>query len=136
MAMNLPRLVRMAAVTVIAAGACAGSGSKATPHASPHRCVAESGSPTDVAGEPDWRRYAPYRPWTDRSGCLVRIDVLAERPGPEHCGSQGATVLIAGRPLGTRYGTAADTIEYVRDPDQAFGRAQLAQGFEPDARLP
>ena len=79
---------------------------------------------------------APQRPWIDRGGCLVRIDVLAERPGPEHCGWQGPTVLIAGRPLGTRYAAQADTIEYVRDPDQVFGRPQLAQGFEPHARLP
>src|SRR5207302_2730778 len=62
-------------------------------------------------------------------GCLVRIDILAERPGPEHCGQGGASVLISGRPLGARYGTSADTLEFVRDPDGVFGRPDLSEGF-------
>src|SRR3954464_4055130 len=103
MAMKLRRCIGMALVTVVAAGACGGSGSRGTldkpptsilenpattasvrpttlPTAKPadegaaaaaRRCEAEPGSAIDVAHEPAWRQYAPYRPWTDRNGCLV-----------------------------------------------------------------
>ena len=86
----------------------------------------------DVANEPDWRRYADYREWT-RDGCLVRIDVLADRPGPEHCGWESARVIITGAPLGSRYTSGSDDVEYIRDPDNVLG---FAAGFEPDATLP
>jgi hypothetical protein len=62
-------------------------------------CMANPGSPLDVAGEPDWRQYADYFPWTDVDGCLVRIDVLAERAGPDHCGWEDSRVLITGPSL-------------------------------------
>jgi hypothetical protein len=45
-------------------------------------------------------------------------------------------VLITGRPLGARYGASADTLEFVRDPDGAFGRPELSKGFAADARVP
>jgi hypothetical protein len=89
-----------------------------------------------VAHEPDWRRHANYLPWTDRDGCLLRIDVVAERPGPDHCGWEKARVLIVGQPLGARYTTPADTTEFVRDPDGVFGRPDLTAGFDPGATLP
>lgn len=106
------------------------------PRAEPHECEAEEGSVIDVAHEPDWRAYAGYLPWTDADGCLLRIDALAERPGPEHCGWEGARVLIVGQPLGTLYTTPADTTEFVRDPDGVFDRPDLTAGFEPNATLP
>ena len=103
----------------------------------PRECEAAEGEVTDVATEPpDWRQHGDYLPWTDREGCLLRIDVLAERPGPEHCDQQRARVLITGQPLGARYTTAADDTEYVRDPEGVFGDAALTAGFDPDAEVP
>lgn len=107
-----------------------------TAPADPHECEAKEGSVIDVAHEPNWRSNASYLPWTDADGCLLRIDVLAERPGPEHCGWQQARVLIVGQPLGTPYTTRADTTEFVRDPDGAFDRPDLTAGFDPLATLP
>jgi len=102
----------------------------------PHECDAVEGSPLDVAHEPDWRPYAAYLPWTDRDGCLLRIDVLAERPGPEHCEWQDARSLIVGQPLGARYTTSADDVESVRDPTGVYERPEITAGFDPDATLP
>jgi hypothetical protein len=102
----------------------------------PRVCEAEAGSPTDVAGEPDWRRFGDYLEWTDEEGCLVRIDVLADRRGPEHCGFQDARVIITGSPLGEPYTTSTDDVTYVRDPEGVYGVAELTAGFDPDAMLP
>jgi hypothetical protein len=102
----------------------------------PHACTAEAGSVTDIAGEPDWRRWADYRAWTTGDGCLVRIDVLADRPGPAHCGYESARVIITGKPVGTRYGPSRYTDHYVRDPDNAFGDAATAAAFDADVELP
>jgi len=101
-----------------------------------HECDGASGSDIDVVREPNWRRYAAYLPWTDRDGCLVRIDVLAERPGPEHCGWERARVLIMGQPLGSRYSGPANDVEFVRDPDGVFDLSALTAGFVPGAVLP
>lgn len=98
------------------------------------RCTAERGSVTDVDNEPDWRQHADYRPWTDTKGCLVRIDVVAERSGPDHCGWEDADVLIVGDPLGERYG--AESVQFVRDPDGVFDRPALTEGFAADAEVP
>jgi hypothetical protein len=102
----------------------------------PHACEAERGAVTDVAGEPDWRRWADYRPWTTADECLVRIDVLADLPGPAHCGYQSARVIITGKPVGTEYGGPGNSAEYVRDPENVFGDATTAAAFDPDAELP
>ncbi len=97
--------------------------------ASPETCTDPD---VDVATEPDWRQFADYREWT-RDGCLVRIDVLADRPGPQHCGWESVRVIITGSPLRSRYTTANDAVEYVRDPNNVMG---LDTKFEPDATLP
>lgn len=94
------------------------------------------GSPTDVAHEPDTRRFADYRPWSTDDGCLVRIDVLAERSGPDHCGFEDADVIITGTPLGELYTSPDDTQTYIRDPGGVFGRPEVAAAFEPSATLP
>jgi hypothetical protein len=99
-------------------------------------CEAEGGSVTDVAGEPDWRRWADYRPWTTADGCLVRIDVLADRPGPAHCGYESARVIITGKPVGTRYAGPGKSGHYVRDLDNVFGDPVTASAFDPDSELP
>lgn len=99
-------------------------------------CDAEAGAVTDVSGEPNWRRWADYRPWTTADGCLVRIDVLADRLGPDHCGFESARVIITGKPVGTRYTGGDNSAEYVRDPGNVFGDRATASAFDPDAEFP
>ena len=99
-------------------------------------CDAPAGSVNDVAGEPNWRRFADYVDWTTDEGCLVRIDVIAERPGPSHCEWEGVQVLITGEPLGSRYGRGATTVHYIRDPEGIWSDQRLVEGFDPDATLP
>lgn len=94
------------------------------------------GAATDVASEPDWRRYADYRPWSTADGCLVRIDVLADRPGPAHCGFEAARVITLGIPIGARYTDERNAANYVRDPDNVFGDPAIASAFDPQATLP
>jgi hypothetical protein len=102
----------------------------------PRECEAHDGSPLDVAHEPDWRRYADYSTITDSDGCIVRIDVLAERSGSDHCGQGAARVLITGDPFGTPYGSGADSVHYVRDPDGLFGDPGLAAGYREELTVP
>jgi hypothetical protein len=106
--------------------------------AEPHECEAAEGAVTDLASEPpEWREASGGGPpWTDRDGCLVRMDVLAESPGPDHCGYERATVLTTGQPVGTPFSTMHDDRQYVRDPDGVYGDPALAAAFDPDATLP
>ncbi len=99
-------------------------------------CDGPAGSVTDVAGEPDWRRYGEYRAWTTADGCLVRIDVLADRSGPDHCGWEAARVIIAAIPIGARYSNESNDANYVRDPDNVFGDPATSSAFDPNAKLP
>jgi hypothetical protein len=122
-------------VASLCAVACGGSGEHAQLKVA-QPCSAAAGSAIDVASEPDWRRYGDYLPWADVDGCLVRIDVLAERAGPEHCGFQDTRVLITGQPLGAHYTTQADTSEYVRDPGGIYKIPALVSGFDANATLP
>ena len=105
-----------------------------TPEA--HECVAAEGSQIDVAHEPNWRPYAEYAPWTDRDGCLLRIDVFADRPMPDHCGWGSARVLITGSPIGTPYRTADESVHYVRDPDGVLERPGLTESLDLHATVP
>lgn len=116
--------------------ACAGERPSAAESGIEMVCSDDPGGQLDVANEPDWRRYANYTPWTDREGCLLRIDVLAERRGPDHCGWAEARVLIAGDPLGSRYTSDTDSVEYVRDPNGVFGVAEFSEGFQALDQLP
>jgi hypothetical protein len=99
-------------------------------------CEATPGAAIDVCSEPNWRPYSAYEDWTDVDGCLVRIDVLAERPGPEHCEWQDTRVLITGEPFGARYTKPENTRHYVRDPAGIYRDQSLVDGFDPDASLP
>jgi hypothetical protein len=94
------------------------------------------GAATDVASEPNWRQFADHRQWRTPDGCLVRIDVLADRRGPAHCGFDAARVVTTGIPIGTRYTDETSSAAYVRDPGNVFGDAATASAFDPHAKLP
>lgn len=94
-------------------------------------CVDED---VDVASEPPLWRQDTFREWF-RDGCLVRIDVITDRPGPDHCGWDGTRVIAVGNPVGERFTSEADTVQFVRDPVNAY-RAGLDQGFEARTTLP
>ncbi len=127
-------VVVLASVAVAAAG-CSSSGDVVA-GADAETCAVEPGSVIDLDSEPDWREHADYRPWTDADGCLLRIDILAERSGPEHCGWEDADVLIVGEPLGEPYTSSSDTVHFVRDLEGVFGKPDLAEGFVAGADLP
>jgi hypothetical protein len=135
-------VVLLLVALAMATAACATPAATRTPsvplsQATPTICPARQGAVIDVASEPDWRQYADYRSWVSADGrCLVRIDVLADRPGPEHCGFDAARVLVTGIPVGARYTTPEDSAHYVRDPDNAFDDLVTARAFDPDAVLP
>jgi hypothetical protein len=80
--------------------------------------------------------YGDYRIWRTKDGCRVRIDVMAERTGPDHCDFQLALVIITGTPFGARYTNAMNAREYVRDPENVFGDVITSMSFDPDADLP
>jgi len=94
-------------------------------------CVAHD---LDVATEPSLWRQDSYGQWF-RDGCLVRVDVITDRSGPDHCGWGGTRVIAVGSPLGERFTNQADTIQFVRDPSNAYG-AGLDKGFDAQTTLP
>ena len=102
----------------------------------PRECDAAQGSVVDIETEPDWRAYANYRAWADTRGCLIRIDILADRPGPAHCGYENTRVIIMGQDYGEPYTSVADAVEYVKDPAGAYGDPQLADAYRSDSPLP
>lgn len=143
------RLARCLVVVFLLVSACAGTEteSQASPSSEPgpqsgsalddpRECSAEKDSALDVEGEPDWRQYADYTPWTDVDGCLVRIDVLAERPGPDHCGWEDSRVIITGDPFETRYTDGSMSVEYVRDPNGVYEIPAFVDGFRVLDSLP
>ena len=122
--------------TVVSVGGVAEPPATGSAPSAPHTCPAPNGSVNDIANEQNWRSFAQYREWTTRDGCRVRIDVLAEWPGPAHCGLSSARVLITGRPVGSRYSNPADELTFVRDPDGVFMQPELTAGFDGHAHLP
>lgn len=88
----------------------------------------------DLASEPPGWRFPEYRTWF-RDGCVVRVDVITDRPGPDHCGWGSARVIVVGSPIGMPFSAPGNAIEYVRDPSNAFQQG-FDQGYDPDASLP
>lgn len=67
----------------------------------PVGCDAEPGSPTDLDSEPaQWLAFGDYKRWFDAEGCPVRIDVISNINGAEHCDLEDAEFITIGRPLG------------------------------------
>jgi len=99
-------------------------------------CAGASGDPVDLTDEPPLVREFV---WTDARGCVVRVDVVHEYAGSAHCGRQTTRVLRTGDPVGVRWDypwPSGDGVEYVRDPDQAFGQPELTAGFSAIEALP
>ena len=72
----------------------------------------------DLGAEPTWdATLTDYRRWY-RDGCPVRVDVITDRPAPEHCGWSSARVISLNS-------LAVESIdgdrEFVRDPGNIFG---------------
>ena len=67
----------------------------------PVGCDAEPDSPTDRNSEPQqWLAFGEYKRWLDAEGCPVRIDVISNINGAEHCDLEDAEFVTIGRPLG------------------------------------
>lgn len=89
--------------------------------APPVTCGAEPGSPTDLTAEPkDWLLNGDYHRWADSDGCPVRIDVISQNAGPEHCGWESVTFLSIGDPLGASIATERPGRRFAWDPDNVL----------------
>jgi hypothetical protein len=95
----------------------------------------EAADASDLSGEPDWHRDGDYRRWSTTDGCPVRIDVIGDSQGPQHCNREAARTLTVGRPLGDRFTNASNSTAYLRDPAEAYG-SEAAEGLDLDADLP
>jgi hypothetical protein len=101
----------------------------------PRDCVdAEPRSAIDLSVEPGYDEALRLHRWTDANGCLVRLEVLMTRDGPEHCGWQARQELVMGTPLGTPQIQGVRV--FARDPQGVLGRPELQQLFDPVADLP
>lgn len=86
-------------------------------------CGLAPGSPTDLSVEPpEWFTYGEYHRWTDLDGCPVRVDVIAQTAGPDHCEWQSVTFLTVGDPVGVPFDnpTVSDARRFVWDPEGAL----------------
>ena len=108
----------------------------------PEGCAAVPGSATDLSAEPVGRLAhgdGPHR-WTDTNGCPVRIDVIEQYAGPEHCGWQDATFLTVGDPIGTPFAGASsrryfwDPKNVVRQGASTSSSSPVAPGARPETR--
>lgn len=126
----------LVAGAVLAAASCSGSaggdGGAAGGTSIPERVeqpvdcdAAEAGSPTDLASEPtEWLQYNDYLRWQDEAGCNVRVDVISNSMGPDHCGWTKAEWLTIGDPVGTSVGQeqiSEDARTYIWDPEGDLG---------------
>jgi len=104
----------------------------------PEGCAAEPGSATDLASEPAaWLLYANYHRWSDVGGCEVRVDVISQTTGPEHCGWESATFITIGTSIGAPHSTsgapAGGARTYIWDPG---GALLYIDGIERNLSLP
>lgn len=95
----------------------------------PIGCESQPGSPTDLASEPaGWLAFGRYLRWTDRDGCLVRVDVISHIRGVEHCEFQSAEFITIGSQIGDSIsdgqGRSLNTNNnrYVWDPEGVLDR--------------
>ena len=93
-----------------------------------------AGEDLDLASEPALWRQNGYGTWY-RSGCLVRVDVITDRPGPDHCDWGNTRVLVFGSPIGAPFTGNDNSVQYVRDPANEYGYGFDAL-FDSSATLP
>lgn len=124
-------MLAAAACGVLVATAGCGGAEQAPqgPRMVAHRCASASGIATDLTRGPDWAVDVPGDGWTDRQGCLVRLDVIGQYRGPGHCGWEAATIISTGLPVGARASDARRSAIFVRDPTNVFGDAANARSF-------
>lgn len=101
-------------------------------------CPAAPGSSTDLSSEPvTWLLYTDYHRWTDADGCEVRVDVIRQYQGPEHCDWETATFITVGTPIGTAFtdtiGARGQTRTYIWDPE---GALDYIDGVKRNVSLP
>ena len=102
-------------------------------------CGSIPGSPSDLAVEPaQWLDYGEYQRWTDVEGCPIRVDVISQTQGPDHCDWQSVTFLSIGDPIGEPFETAADMRRFVWDPDEVLPRVDNISRHDvvPSSQLP
>jgi hypothetical protein len=127
-------------LALLVTAACSGSSAAERPPApgappAAHRCYTWAGALTDLRGEPPaWRANTSGRTWTTAGGCMVRVDVIADYDGPEHCDFQSARHVVVGRPVGSRFTENAHV--YVRDPENVYRDAETSRKLDLDAALP
>ncbi len=93
-----------------------------------------AGDDLDLASEPLLWRQNGYGTWF-RAGCVVRVDVITDRPGPDHCDWGNTRVLVFGSPIGAPFTSPSDDVQYVRDPANEYGYGFDAL-FDSSATLP
>src|SRR3546814_8490838 len=97
-----PYVGGLAMALLLATCTNAGEGSTANQGRSPRECQANAGAATDLASEPDWASYGRYERWHDGNGCALRVDVVGDHLGPEHCGWTSVRLPTLPRPPGDR----------------------------------
>jgi hypothetical protein len=107
------------------------SPTRPTPSTEPRPCDSAPGSMFDLGQEPS--NDVGFRRWTDREGCMVRLDRIADRHWPEHCGWENVRVITLEPDV---LGILSRRTSYVRDPDGVLGRPELVQDLDLDADLP
>lgn len=84
-----------------------------------------------------WLLYGDYLRWSDAGGCEVRVDVISQIMGPEHCGWESATFVTIGTPIGARHSTpeapADGARTYIWDPE---GVVADIDGTQRDVSVP
>lgn len=132
--MNLAsRLASIAAVAVLVTG-CTDDGARqpAPLSSAPAPAARSEASVADLFDNPV---AYPGVTWT-HEGQPVPADVIVAAAGPEHCGSEKATFLTIGWPLGTSAPTAINARQFVRDPSGVVPTTSFRSSLDTHARLP
>jgi len=136
------RLLAIALALGVLAGACGSAqqtedASRDDPP-SPASISEECGTPgsaTDLNEEPPYSANYLHR-WTTSEGCTVRLDILMTRRGPDACGGAKVANILMGWPLGSSHHKHRPYRTFVRDPENVFGDAEVADAFDDAAERP
>jgi hypothetical protein len=94
-------------------------------------CDSEPGAQTDLDAEPAlWLEHGNYMRWEDTNGCPIRIDVIADTRGAEHCGYQEAESLTLGQTTGEPFSSSQDSRRFV------WNGGGVIKGLDPGEIVP